>query len=51
MPQPDQDFFRELNERRAELRDEKARLEADLGEIEQQIEEAPNPDLLDAQPA
>jgi site-specific DNA recombinase len=50
MPEPDQDFFRELNERRAELRDEKARLEADLGEVEQQIEEAPNPDLLDALP-
>jgi hypothetical protein len=42
--------FRQLNERRAELRDERSRLEADLVEVEQQIEHAPNPELLDALP-
>ena len=43
---PDQDFIRDINERRAELRHHKTRLEDELANAEQHAVQAPNPDLL-----
>jgi site-specific DNA recombinase len=47
---PDEDFVRDINERRAELRTQRDRLATQLAEVEQRILAAPNPDLLDALP-
>lgn len=49
-PEPDQDLIRDVNERRAELRQEQDRLETELRALEQQASKAPNPDLLAALP-
>jgi hypothetical protein len=46
----DQEFIRDLNERRAELRAERARLEDELAEAEDQVGQASNPALLDRLP-
>jgi site-specific DNA recombinase len=47
---PDQDFIRDINTRRAELRGHKLQLETDLDQLETQAQQAPNPDLLTALP-
>jgi site-specific DNA recombinase len=47
---PDEDFVRDINERRAELRAQREQLEMQLAEAEQRILAAPNPGLLDALP-
>ncbi|WP_280278423.1 recombinase family protein [Nocardia wallacei] len=46
----DQDFIRDINERRAELRAEKQRLEQSLADAQARILAAPNTDLIDALP-
>jgi site-specific DNA recombinase len=43
---PDQDFIRDLNERRAQIRHEKTRLETQLTEAEDRAAQVPNPALL-----
>ncbi|MDQ3765010.1 MAG: recombinase family protein [Actinomycetota bacterium] len=48
--QPDPDLIRDINERRAQLRHHKAELHARLTEAENQIQHAPNAELLDALP-
>jgi site-specific DNA recombinase len=47
---PDEDYVRDINERRAELRTQKGHLETQLAEVEQRIMAAPNLDLIDALP-
>ena len=47
---PDEDFVRDINERRAELRAQREQLETRLAQVEQRILAAPNPDLIDALP-
>lgn len=46
----DQAFIRDINERRAELRTQKEALQQQLDEIEDQVQRAPNPTLLDYLP-
>jgi site-specific DNA recombinase len=48
--QPDQELIRDVNERRAELRQHKAELERQLAAAEEELHNAPNADLLDALP-
>ena len=48
---PDPDFIRDLNERRAELRHEKAQFETQLADAEAHAAHAANPGLLDELPA
>lgn len=43
---PDPDFIRDINERRAELRQERRRTETALADGERHAVQAPNPDLL-----
>jgi hypothetical protein len=45
-----EDFVRDINERRAELRAQREQGEAQLAEVEQRILAAPNPGLIDALP-
>jgi site-specific DNA recombinase len=47
---PDQEFIRDLNSRRAELHAERARLQDQLADLEEQDALAPNPALLDHLP-
>ncbi|MPZ66517.1 MAG: recombinase family protein [Pseudonocardiaceae bacterium] len=47
---PDQDLIRDINERRAELRAHRQRLDEQLTQAENKIRATPNPDLLDALP-
>jgi len=47
---PDQEFIRDLNTRRAELHAERAQLQEQLAELEAQEAQAPNPALLDRLP-
>jgi site-specific DNA recombinase len=47
---PDQDFIRDINSRRAELRAHKLQLETDLDQLETAEQQAPSPDLLSALP-
>lgn len=46
----DQDFIRDVNERRAELRAEKQQLEKRLADAQARTQRAPNIDLIDALP-
>lgn len=48
--EPDQDLIRDINERRAQLRQQTAQLEEELAAAEEKVQQAPNPDLLDALP-
>ena len=48
--EPDQDFIRDLNERRAELRAERENLKEQLAALEDEAHQAPNPDLLSRLP-
>ena len=47
---PDEDFVRDINERRGELRAQREQLEAQLADTEQRILAGPNPGLIDALP-
>lgn len=47
---PDQDFIRDINDRRSELRAQRQQLETQLAEVEDRIDQTPNPDLIDALP-
>lgn len=44
--EPDQDLIRDINERRAELRAKRTHLEAELADVEAQIESAPTRNTL-----
>lgn len=48
--EPDEDYIRDINTRRIELRAHKKQLEDRLGDLERRILHAPNPDLIDALP-
>ncbi len=48
--EPDQDFIRDITERRAELRAHKQQFQTQLAEVDQRILHAPNPELIDALP-
>ncbi|MDT8915142.1 hypothetical protein [Amycolatopsis sp. PS_44_ISF1] len=48
--EPDEDFVRDIRERRNELRAQRDQLETRLAEAERHVQVAPNPDLLDALP-
>ncbi|GAA1895384.1 recombinase family protein [Streptantibioticus ferralitis] len=48
--QPDQEFIRDINERRAELRKHRIGLEQQLARLEDEVQQAPNPDLLSRLP-
>ncbi|MGA6164168.1 recombinase family protein [Amycolatopsis magusensis] len=48
--EPTEDLMRDINWQRAELREHKATLEAALTKAEDEHQQAPNPDLLDALP-
>ena len=50
MDDVDQEFIREINERRAELRSQRETLERQLTEVEDEVRRAPNPALLDYLP-
>lgn len=47
---PDPDFVRDINERRAESRVHKQSLTEQMAELEDQVHQAPNPDLLSRLP-
>lgn len=47
---PDKEFIRDINERRAELQAQKENLEQQMAELEEQVYQAPNPDLLSRLP-
>ncbi|GGL05453.1 recombinase family protein [Streptomyces flaveus] len=47
---PDRNFIRDLNERRAELHGQQMDLERQLSRLETEIQETPNPDLLTGLP-
>ena len=47
---PDHEFIRDINERRAELRSHREQLEAQLATAEERVRTAPNPALIDALP-
>lgn len=48
--QPDQDLFRDVQLRRAELKTQRGRLEAELDALTSQVQERPNPALLNTLP-
>ncbi len=48
--EPDKDFIRDINQRRAELREHRAGLERQLADLENEAQDAPNPDLLSRLP-
>ncbi|MDN2495301.1 recombinase family protein [Nocardia niigatensis] len=48
--EPDQDLIRDISERRAQLRDHLADLQAQLADAETQQQQQPNPTLIDALP-
>ncbi|MEC3974357.1 recombinase family protein [Amycolatopsis sp. H20-H5] len=47
---PTEDLVRDINEQRAELHERKSQLEDQLSEAQEENQQAPNPDLLDALP-
>src|SRR5882757_1800786 len=47
---PDRDFIRDVNERRAELLVQKEGLDQQLADLEDEVHQAPNPDLLSRLP-
>ncbi len=48
--EPDKGFIRDIDQRRAELREHRAGLERQLAELENEAQDAPNPDLLSRLP-
>ena len=48
--EPDQELIRDINQRRAELRAECARLEQELAALDEELAQAPNPALLQQLP-